>query len=198
MNHATLSIEKKTLRKDKIRARESLTEEEHVLFSREICRRITEIPEYRSADVIFIYKWVKGEVKLDDLEDDARSGGKRIVYPLCVSKTEMVAVEPGSGNDAWKDSGSFGIREPDPEKGVSVDPEEIDLVICPCSAFDEHCRRLGMGGGFYDRYLPLCTNAKVIAAAFEVQKADEIPADSFDCRTDAVITEAACYSCNRR
>ncbi len=197
MNHSSdISTEKRILRKEKIRARESLTEEERVLFSQKICHRITGTPEYRSADIIFIYKWVKGEVKLDDLEDDARRDGKRIVYPLCVSKTEMAAVEPGDGEEAWKDSGSFGIREPDPEKGMLVEPEEIDLIICPCSAFDEHCRRLGMGGGFYDRYLPLCTNAKVIAAAFEVQKADEIPADASDCRTDAVITEAACYTCN--
>jgi 5-formyltetrahydrofolate cyclo-ligase len=181
---------KKQLRIDKIRAREALSEETRVQFSGEICRRITELPEYAAAKTIFAYKWTRGEVKLDDLEACAERDGKRMVYPLCISGTEMIAVEPGSGEDAWKASGSFGIREPDPEKGKVTDPAKIDLVICPCTAFDEEGRRLGMGGGYYDRYLPECINAAKFAVAFEVQKSDKIPADEFDIRVQAVISEA--------
>lgn len=184
---------KKQLRIDKIRAREALSEETRVQFSGEICRRITELPEYAAAETIFAYKWVRGEVKLDDLEACAMRDGKRLVYPLCISRTEMVAVEPGAGDGAWKEGGSFGIREPDPEKGRIVSPEEIDLVICPCSSFDEEGKRLGMGGGYYDRYLPGCTNAVKIAVAFEVQKADKIPTDEYDFGVQAVVTEAGIY-----
>ncbi len=132
-------------------------------------------------------------LKLDALEEAAARDGKRLVYPLCVSRTEMIAVEPGDCEDAWKDSGSFGIREPDPEKGRICGPSEIDLVICPCSSFDEEGHRLGMGGGYYDRYLPDCVNAARIAVAYEVQKADSVPADEHDCIVDAVVTEKSCY-----
>ena len=184
---------KRELRKEKIAAREALTEEERFSCSAAICRRITETHAYRDAGTVFAYKWVRGEVKLDSLEEAAAHDGKRLVYPLCVSRTEMIAVEPGAGEDAWKDSGSFGIREPDPEKGRICDPSEIDLVICPCSSFDEEGHRLGMGGGYYDRYLPDCVNAVRIAAAFEVQKADFVPADEHDCIVDAVVTEKSCY-----
>ena len=184
---------KRELRKEKIAAREALTEEERFSCSAAICRRITETQAYRDAGTVFAYKWARGEVKLDSLEEAAAHDGKRLVYPLCVSRTEMIAVEPGAGEDAWKDSGSFGIREPDPEKGRIVSPAEIDLVICPCSSFDEEGRRLGMGGGYYDRYLPLCTKASKIAAAFEVQKAPEIPADEFDVPVEAGVTETGIY-----
>lgn len=184
---------KRELRKEKIAAREALTEEERFRCSAAICRRITETQAYRDAGTVFAYKWVRGEVKLDALEEAAARDGKRLVYPLCVSRTEMIAVEPGDCEDAWKDSGSFGIMEPDPEKGRICDPPEIDLVICPCSSFDEEGHRLGMGGGYYDRYLPGCTGAARIAVAFEVQKADEIPSDEHDCPVDAVVTEKCCY-----
>ncbi len=180
---------KKELRKNKIKARESLPEETRIAYSAEICRRLIGSPEYARSKTIFVYKWVKGEVRLDDFEERALADGKRLVYPLCISKTEMLAIEPGKGDDAWEDSGYMGIKEPVLENGTVVDPTDIELVIAPCSSFDNQCRRLGMGGGFYDRYLPKCADATIIAVAFEVQRADEIPADEYDFAVDAVATE---------
>ena len=143
-----------------------------------------------------MYKWTRGEVKLDELEKTGREQGKELIYPLCVSDTEMIAVLPGKGEDAWK-SGYYGILEPDEQKGKVIPPEEIDLVVCPCSSFDSECRRMGMGGGFYDRYLPGCVNAYFTAVAFEVQKSLEIPADPHDIPVDCVITEKECYTVQR-
>ena len=192
MNEINLKDSKKELRKEKIKAREALAEEDRIAYSADICRCITETEEYRSAKVLFIYKWIKGEVRLDELERIAAADGKTLVYPLCTSKTEMITVRPGPDEDAWT-AGAFGIKEPDPARGVIVPPEDIDLVIAPCSSFDDKCRRLGMGGGYYDRYLPECVNAKVIAVAYEAQRADEIPADEYDRPVDAVITEKKMY-----
>ena len=52
---------------------------------------------------------------------------------------------------------------------------------------------MGMGGGFYDRYLPGCTHADYIAAAFEVQKSVGIPVGRYDIPVDCVVTEKTCY-----
>ncbi len=183
-----LKAYKKELRKEKIRAREALPEEDRVRFSAEICRRIVRAPEYAEAETIFVYKWVRGEVRLDELEKQAAADGKKLIYPLCISKTEMLAIEPGNGADAWT-SGYMGIVEPVPELGKVTDPADIDLVIAPCASFDERCGRLGMGGGFYDRYLPRCVKAKIIAAAYEAQRSEEIPLDEYDFPVDAVATE---------
>ena len=76
---------KRELRKEKIAAREALTEEERFSCSAAICRRITETQAYRDAGTVFAYKWVRGEVKLDALEEAASRDGKRLVYPLCIS-----------------------------------------------------------------------------------------------------------------
>ena len=180
---------KRALRKEKIAAREALADEDRIEWSRSICRRVLETEEYKKANVIFAYKWYKGEVKLDALEAQAKADGKRLVYPLCISNTEMEAIEPGDEEGAWTDSGYKGIMEPVREKGVIVAPEDIDLVVAPCSAFDDECRRLGQGGGFYDRYLPKCSDADMIAVAFEVQRAEEIPTDEYDFAVPAVATE---------
>lgn len=179
---------KSALRKEKIAAREALSEEDRIAWSKSICERVLETEEYKQAKVIFAYKWYKGEVKLDALEEQAKTDGKRLVYPLCISKTEMDAIETSDEEDAWVE-GYKGIMEPVREKGTIVQPEEIDLVVAPCSAFDDKCRRLGQGGGFYDRYLPKCVNAKMIAVAFEVQRAEEIPTDEYDFAVPAVATE---------
>ena len=74
-----------------------------------------------------------------------------------------------------------------------VDPRDIDLVICPCAAFDETGVRLGMGGGYYDRFLPRCVRAFSAAAAFEAQKADALPTDEWDVRMDRIFTELTAY-----
>ena len=81
---------------------------------------------------------------------------------------EQKAYVPG----AWK-TGAFGILEPDPARSELVPPEEIDLVLCPCAGFDGDGNRVGMGAGYYDRYLPRCSNAAIYAVAFEAQRLEQ-------------------------
>ena len=47
---------------------------------------------------------------------------------------------------------SFWNPEPVPEARL-IRPEEIDLAVIPCLSCDGKGRRLGKGGGYYDRYL---------------------------------------------
>lgn len=181
----------KTLRKAGIAGREALSAEERSEKSAAIVQKILASEEFRTAEVILLYKAIGGEVRLDGLETADASKGKHFVYPLCISRTEMIALEP-QGADAWM-RGHYGITEPVREKSSEVPPEKIDLVICPCTAFDEACSRIGMGGGYYDRYLTGCEKAKVVAVAFEAQKAEQIPSAPWDRPMQKVFTEAAVY-----
>ena len=187
---------RKALRKEKIAAREALSPEERAEKSRAICTNILQTPEYAKAKTVFIYKFVKGEVQLKALEEENEAlpaaERKTFLYPLCIEDRQMLAIEPGSADmesDAWK-KGAFGIPEPVLEMGRVVDPADIDLVVSPCSSFDESGMRLGMGGGYYDRYLPKCTKADVMLVAYECQGCEAVPAEPWDVPVPCIVTEA--------
>ena len=180
---------KAELREKAIRARDSLTPNERVSKSAEICSRIICTPEYTGAKTILLYSFIRSEVQLSALKAVCIKDGKTIAWPLCLADRQMVA----ACSNAWK-KGPYGILEPDLQQGRIIDPYEIDLVVCPCTAFDEQCRRIGMGAGYYDRFLPkLRHETPVWAVAYEIQKVKSIPADSWDIPMSRIITESNMY-----
>ncbi len=183
---------RKWLRRQKIRARDRYTPEDRVRLSQDIVAQIVASPEFQAAKTVLIYRATRGEARLEALERTPEAQGKRLVFPLCISDTEMVALLP-EGPDAWK-SGYYGIQEPVLERSQLIQPEELDMVLCPCTVFDEACDRMGMGAGFYDRYLTKCRpDACIASVAFEAQKAPHIPTDPWDQPMDLVFTERAVY-----
>ena len=94
--------------------------------------------------------------------------------------------------DGWE-MGAYGIRTPVLERAALIRPEALDLVLVPCTAFDAVCRRVGMGKGYYDRYLPRCRNAVALGVAFEAQRVPEAAADEQDRQLDGFVTERKVY-----
>lgn len=176
------------LRTEYIRLRDSLSPAERAEKSLRAVQEIAALPEFRTARTVMLYRAVRGELSPESLCSPPAAAGKRFVYPRCVSKTEIKALLPGG----WE-KGSFGIPEPAENSSLPVPPEEIDLVICPGTAFDLCGTRLGMGGGYYDRFLPKCVNAVFVLAAFEEQHAPSLPRSLRDVPMDLVVTDAAVY-----
>ena len=184
--------ERKALRKALILARNSLTPDERAEKSARAVELLVQSEAFRAARTVMIYDHVGGELSLDSLLTHPAAAGKRFCYPLCVSRTEMIAMIPG----AWK-PGAYGIREPVRELSQEIPPEALDLVVCPGTGFDPACNRMGMGGGYYDRYLPRCVNAWIVLVAFEAQKVPALPVDPWDRPVEQVFTEAAVYQKKR-
>lgn len=78
------------------------------------------------------------------------------------------------GPDGWE-TGLYGICTPVLERSVLLEPEQLDLVLVPCTAFDADCFRVGMGKGYYDRYLPRCTKAAKIGIALKFSALHTLP-----------------------
>ena len=45
---------------------------------------------------------------------------------------------------------------PEPQGGIQVDEQQLDVVFVPLLAFDEEGHRIGYGKGFYDQFLAKC------------------------------------------
>ena len=70
-----------------------------------------------------------------------------------------------------------------------------NCVIVPGAAFDIHGGRLGLGGGYYDRFLPRAVNAKKIALDYDFQLVDVLPTEFHDVTIDMVITTGRSVRC---
>ena len=86
--------------------------------------------------------------------------------------------------------GSYGIPQPDIVRQVRP-----SVVLAPLVAFTADGRRLGMGGGYYDRYLASAPDAKRVGIAHECQRAQHLPADVWDVLLHAVVTENGWHWC---
>lgn len=92
--------------------------------------------------------------------------------------------------------GRSGVVDPSPSCPV-VDVGAIAAVLVPGVAFDASGRRLGRGGGFYDRFLASLGPAHgsvagatpVLGVAFECQVLPRVPAGEHDQRVTHLATE---------
>lgn len=166
--------------------RRALPPQQRAAASAAICRKLTELPEVRGAQVILSYAAMSDEVDLTAWHKWLEQQGKVLAFPVTEGNGVMHAVRAVG---QWR-TGGYGIQEP---VGESLAPSSIDLVIAPCVAFDDRCRRLGHGGGYYDRFFTTCPQAIGIAAAFDVQRLDKVYTDRYDRPVKMVVTECRIY-----
>ena len=182
-------------RKQGVNARKSIPIELAKEYNDIICKKLLSLDVYKKACTILSYQAFGGEVDLSFFNQYAESDAKKVAFPISEPEGVLIAAIPLE-ESSWE-VGKFGIRAPIKEASQLVRPEEIDLVIVPCTAFSAvKLMRIGMGAGYYDRFLPQCSRAMSIAVAFETQRIDEIWTDSWDVPLDWIVTEAGSYERN--
>ncbi len=88
----------------------------------------------------------------------------------------------------------FGTREP-AEDAAETMP---DIVLAPLLAFDDAGRRLGYGGGYYDRTLRAVRERGPILAVgvgYEAQLVETVPSGDDDEKLDWIVTEERAIRC---
>ena len=86
-------------------------------------------------------------------------------------------------------AGKFGALCPLPHL-----PELVpDIIIVPLVGFDENLHRLGYGGGYYDatirNFREKNPSIRVIGAAYNIQKVENLPSEAHDEKLDSVVIE---------
>ena len=148
---------------------------------------VTKTEQWKKADTVFVFVSMPTETDTSGIIEKALNTGKRLCVPKIVGEGIMEAVE--IKNQAQLRSGKFGIYEPD-DTCLTVPKNEIDLMLLPCLAADENGRRLGRGGGYYDRFCEDYTGDKIIVCPeILLLKDGEIPTKKWDITADGVVTE---------
>ena len=177
--------QKKILRREFLAKRAAISPDERDRISHELIKKFLATEIYRASKIIMAYASMPDEIQLYELFATILADKKVLAIPLIVGKGEMRAVEVPSLDSL--EVGAFNILTVKKELINFINSAQIDCVIVPGVAFDKSGGRLGMGGGYYDRFLPLAVNAKKIALAYKFQVIDSLPIEDFDAKIDFII-----------
>lgn len=75
------------------------------------------------------------------------------------------------------------------EPAVLVDPADIDLLLVPGVAFGRDGSRMGMGAGYYDRFLLRAPQAITIGVAYDSLLQEHLPMDEYDILVQYLVSE---------
>lgn len=156
---------------------------------RAIAARLLAMPEYRAAGTVFCFAGVGQEVDTRPILEDVLAAGKVLCLPLCTGPGQM-ELRRVTGTDRLI-PGAFGIPEP-PADSALVRADEVDFAVLPCVTCDRAGRRLGRGGGYYDRFLARYRGGAVLLCRERLLR-EEIPVEPHDYPVPWVLTERGLY-----
>ena len=179
-------MNKKELRTRIREQKRAMTPEEIRTASEQLGRLLRSHPLYRSARSVYGYLPYNQEVRTDAILARALEDGKRVAVPkVCGGEMKFLWLDDLSRVSP----GYAGIPEP-----VSDGPEADDpraLVLMPGLAFDRQGRRVGYGGGFYDRFLAREPDHPTLALCYGFQLVENIETEAFDIPVDIVLAADA-------
>lgn len=186
-------MDKIDLRKALLVSRRSIPQQRWVEINGAVVTTLQSWPGFLAAQTIMAYMAMKDEVSLQGLIEYAWKLGKTVAVPKMTAEFGLMNAVPIQPDSIWS-AGAFGIREPLGE--VSLCPNNIEIIFLSGVAFDRTGHRLGMGGGYYDRFLPHAQQAFIIGVTTDSQLVGEIPVESYDRSVDALVTESGIIYCN--
>lgn len=163
-----------------------------------VAARLARLPAYARA------RWIAGylpfDAEMDPLPSMQRAGsvGKKLCLPIIdphgSRSMSLGYFRPGTVLLPNR----FGILEPCRRMTPRVPLGCIDIVLVPLVGFDDRCNRLGMGAGYYDRFLRrrhcgLWRRPLLVGIGFDLQRVDRIPHEPWDVAMDVIITERRVY-----
>ena len=136
-----------------------------------------------------VYLATPDEIDIDEYICRMIRAGVAVVAPRWNGETYELACVKGLDGDGLR-TGPMGVREPLACEIVS--PRVVHAWIVPGLAFTRTGKRLGYGGGWYDRFLAAAPpDAVKIGVGYSFQILDDIPAEPHDILLSDVVDDSA-------
>lgn len=174
-----------------------LTLQQNAFNTELILNRYLELECYKNAEIVFAYSSMEKEISTKRIIEAAIELDKKLALPKVISsikdgaRMEFVFIN----KDTEYKKGVYGILEPASDDYIDINKLDgrIEMLI-PGLCFDLEKRRIGYGGGYYDRYLTKHPSDRfhITALAYEYQIFASLPANANDRQVDLIVTEKRC------
>jgi len=191
------TLNKTQIRRQMRRARKSLSKTFRRQASRNLLCSLDRAPQFRFASRIAVYLTNDSEIDTAFFIRELQRRNKKLLLPVLhpLRKGQLSFLPYHSNSRMIRNR--FGIAEPDFRHNKPVPAAFISVICMPLVAFDQQGNRLGMGGGFYDRTLAFMhrpgMQPTLIGCAYDLQRADSLPAEEWDIPLHAIATEKQLY-----
>jgi 5-formyltetrahydrofolate cyclo-ligase len=170
-------------------ARTAVSDEVRRAESEQLCGHLPGL--LRDVRVVAAYAPVGTEPGSPEMLDTLAGLCETVLLPVVCTgpEGEHLPLRWGRYESGTLHSGRFGLREPAEPWLPAAALAEAQVVLVPALAVDRRGVRLGRGGGFYDRSLPLCgKDALLVAVVRDSEVVDELPRQSHDVRMTHALT----------
>ena len=190
MQSNNLKARKTEVREEIRRLRDSLSTDDIHSKSEAIESRLWQLIREQQSESIMFYIAFGSEVRTENSINRAIDDGKTVIVPVCSASGKRELLPSRLLDLRWEVAEStFGILEPKPEFRRPFPPEKIDMVVVPGLAFDERGYRIGYGAGYYDHFLPKCSQALFVGLVYEMQIIECAFPLAWDVPVHKIITE---------
>jgi len=178
-------MNKTAIRSQLLKQRISLSPAHISSLSKDIVKHICQSDLYQQAQHIALYLPFNGEVDITAL---LKVKHKHHYLPSIQGKLmQFQHYTPALSLKKHR----YGISQPTFIE--SLKPVHLDLCLMPLVGFDMGGNRLGMGGGFYDRYFEHAVDdsnpIQLAGIAYQFQRQQKLPVQSWDVRINHLFTE---------
>jgi 5-formyltetrahydrofolate cyclo-ligase len=185
-------------------ARRRLAPDERTRAEAQLVERLVAVEQLDGDAAVGWYLPTDGEVDLRGAAEVLAARGASLWLPVIGEERSMRFARWAADTELV--ANRYGIPEPaDADHDGGGEPArsatELDVVVLPCVAVDEHGTRLGFGAGYYDRALgaaPPDRRPWCVGVAFEAQVVDALVPAAWDVPLDVVVTEARTIHTRRR
>ncbi len=179
-------------REDAKLLRDALPMDFRASASASICKRVTSMASFGLCDILLCYFPVRSEVDVLPIARAALERGKTVAFPVCKDgELEFYSVK---SLDEVSEKSTFGVPEPLASEDRLIVPTKTTMILMPGLLFDTNGKRIGYGGGYYDKYIrrypDLLHSSMTVGITYSAFLSDiPIPYTDFDISAALIVTE---------